>query len=420
MSTSNLSVSETARVVRFPHSKNDLRRISVEDSEGLYDVYRLEPRALDWPASEIPDDVNPRSHDEECLKGTLARDIEKTLREEPENFWLANRGGFLLAEKVKFDPEKSIVTLFITDTDIHGMADGATTNAIIKKLQDELKQKEDPDLRESLELARFNLDVVVGINDRERIAKLVQGRNRSRVVKEWSLADFKGDFDWIKKIIDREHGPFKDRIGWEENSGKSVSVLDLTSLMMLFHPIFDDPKEKRRKAPTVAYSSKGINDRRLIDPKMSKGFRQLETVLEDIVKLHDYVYSNFVSTYERYNKQVHNTGSKLGRRRGIENKETTLPLTGTIAEKKIDKGLLFPLLASLRALLKFKNGKATWVMDPFKFFDNRGPDLMSTLIDQYELCDKNPQTTGKKKANYTALHNEARLILGEELQKVDN
>jgi len=417
MSTSSLPVSETARVIRFPHSKDYLRRISVDDSEGLYDVYRLEPRVLDWPASEIPDDVNPRSHDEECLKSKVARDIEQTLRESPEDFWLANRGGFVLVEKVRFDPEKSVVTLIITDTDIHGMADGATTNAVISKLQKELHQKDDPGLRKALELARVNLDVVVGITDRERIAKLVQGRNRSRAVKEWTLADFKGEFDWIKKVIDRDHGPFKDRIGWEENSGNPVSVLDLISMMLLFHPIYDDPSDRRRMAPTAAYSSKGINDRRLTDPKMAPGFRQLEPVLEDIIRLHDHVYSAFEPTYERYNKEVNKTGAKLARRKGVENKRFSLPLTGNQTEYKVDKGLLFPLLASLRALLNFENGKASWRVDPVGFFDDYGPDLMGTLIDQYELCNKNPQTTGKKKANYTALHNQARLKLGEKLSQ---
>ena len=417
MKTSIISNPETPCVVHFPHSKDDLRRISVEDSDGQYDVYRLEPRVLYWPASEIPDDVNPRSHDEECLNNPVARDIEQTLRKSPEDFWLANRGGFILVEKVKFDPLKSIVTLTISDSDIHGMADGATTNAVINKLQKELQQTDDPDLREALKLARLNLDVVVGITDRDRIAKLVQGRNRSRTVREWSLADFKGDFDWIKNVIDRKSGPFKDRIGWEENSGKPVSILDLISLMLLFHPIYDDPAERRRKAPTAAYSSKGINDRKLIDPKMAPGFRQLESVLEDIIRLHDYIYSKFEPTYERYNKEVNNTGAKLGRRNGVENKKITLPLTGMETEYTVDKGLLFPLLGSLRALLSFDNDKASWRVDPIRFFDDYGPDLMGTLIGQYELCNKNPQTTGKKRANYIAVHNEARLKLSEKLSK---
>ncbi|MBW7988879.1 MAG: hypothetical protein FVQ84_02500 [Planctomycetes bacterium] len=411
------TLSKPPCIVSFPHSKKDLRRISVEDSQGNYDVYRLAPKVLDWPADSIPDEVNPRSHDEECLKSKVARDIEDTLRYGPDDFWLANRGGYVLVEQVKFDPQKSIVTLLITDFDIHGIADGATTNAVIQKLQKELERTDDSELRMALEKARFNLDIVVGLIDRERIEKLVQGRNRSVPIKEWSLADFKGQFDWIKNMIDRKHGPFKGRIGWEENSGKPISVLDLVSLMLLFHPIYDDPCERRRKAPTVAYSSKGGNDRRLVDPKLTQGFLQLGSVLEDIIRLHDYVYTNFQPTYKRYIKQVYNKAGKPARRKGVENSKFTLPLTGTETECKVDKGLLFPLLASLRALIIFVDDKASWQIDPFKFFDEFGPDLMGTLIDQYELCDKNPQTTGKKKAVYTALHNEGRLLLSDKLSQ---
>jgi hypothetical protein len=67
----------------------------------------------------------------------------------------------------------------------------------------------------------------------------------------------------------------------------------------------------------------------------------------------------------------------------------------------------------LRALLSFQNGQARWRTEPRAFFDTYGSQLMDTLIEQYELCRGNPQTTGKTKAVYTALHNQARLLLRE-------
>jgi len=330
----------------------------------------------------------------------------------------APRGGYVLAERVKFDPNRAIVEITIGDTEIHGIADGATTNAVIKKLQQELKQTGDSELGRALATARFNVDVVVGMTDRERIAKLVQGRNRSVQVKEWSLANFKGQYDWIKDHIDRVGGPFRGKIGWEENSGKQVSILDLISLLTLFHPVYDDPSERRRKAPTVAFSSKGSNDKRLADEDMGEGFQRLKPVIEDVLRLHDHVYVDFVTTYKKYNEDFHQRSSRPTRRRGIgkeENKAFALPLTGRMTKFRIDKGLMFPLLAAFRALLGYKHDDAFWLVNPEEFFNEYGPDLMATLIEQYELCKSNPATTGKTKAVYTALHNQARLLLSEKL-----
>jgi hypothetical protein len=400
--------------LRFPHSKDDLRKITVRDEYGQYDLYRMAPAVLTWPAVHVPDKVNPRSHDAECLKSPVARSIEDTLRHTPEDFWLANRGGFLLADRVKFEPDRGQVEIYLTDEDIHGMADGATTNAVIAKVQKEHRQSKDDVLGKALQTARFNLDVVVGLTDLDRIAKLVQGRNRSVQVKEWSLSDFKGAFNWLKDHIDRCGGPFRGKIGWQENAGTDLSVLDLLSLLTLFHPVYDDPAERRRRrAPTVAYSSKGTADRRLVDPDLSAGYMALLPVIEDILRLHDHVYAGFEPAYERFNKEVYNKGAKLGKRRGVECRQVVLPLTGTQSQYRVDKGLLFPLLAAHRALLRGTQAGVKWRLVPIQFFDERGPDLVGLLFEEYEKLGRNPTATGKTASVYTNLHNQARLLLAE-------
>jgi hypothetical protein len=246
------------------------------------------------------------------------------------------------------------------------------------------------------------LDVVVGLNDLERIGKLVRGRNRSVPVKEWSLKDFKGEFDWLKAHIDRTGGPFRGKIGWEENAGTEVSVLDLIGVMTLFHPSYHN-QGGRRSAPTVAFSSKGTGDQRLIDEEMAPGYQSLRPVLEDVLYLHDYVYANFEPTYERYNKSVHNKGSKLGKRRGFECRAIILPFTGTQSEYRVDKGMLYPLLAAHRALLRFPSSGAKWRTDPRQLFDDHGPDLVRKMFDQYENLNNNPAAVGKNRAVYESL-----------------
>jgi len=393
--------------LRFPHTKDDLRRITVKDDFGEYDVYRISPYAADWPAELVPDEVNPRSHDENCLTSKVARDIEQTLREEPEDFWLANRGGFLLADRVRFDPEKAQLEIQLTDENLHGLADGATSNAIIAKLRKEAAKNEDEDLLSSLRRARFNMDVVVGLNDMGRVGKLVQGRNRSVQVKEWSLTDFRGGFEWLQDFVDRPGGPYRGKIGWQENAGTPTSVLDLISIMTLFHKAYSNG----RRAPTVAFSSKGSADKRLLEQSMVDGYKALMPVLEDIIRLHDTIYAQFEPTYEIHVREAKGTGAKAGRRKGIDRKETILPLTGMISEYRVDKGLLFPLIAAHRALLRYVDGKAEWAVDPFAFFEEHGSDLMGRLIDEYEKLGKNPASVGKNGSAYENLFQRAENIL---------
>lgn len=321
------------------------------------------------------------------------------------------RSSLLERRSMRVGQEYRLIPVALPDGVFHAkciyLADGATTNAVIAKLRMEAKKNGDELLQSSLRSARFNMDVVVGLTDMARVAKLVQGRNRSIQVKEWSLNDFRGGFGWLKELIDRPDGPFRNKIGWEENALAVWSVLDLISLMTLFHPAYGGRANRRRRAPTVAFSSKGTADRRLLDTEMSDGYRTLEPVLEDVVRLHDHVYAQFERAYGRYNRDVHGKGAKLGRRRGIEARAIILPLTGTKSEYRVEKGLIFPLLAAFRSLLQYSEGKASWRKDPIEFFDKFGPDLVGRLFDEYEKLGKNPAAVGKNASVYETLYEKA-------------
>ena len=400
----------------FPISKDELRRIAVEDSRGAYDLYRLSPTVKNWPAEEVPDQVNPRSHDAECLTGKVAADIEATLRGNPEDFWLANRGGFLLAERVKFSPDAGTIAITLEDLDLHGLADGATSNAVMAKLRGELKQTKDPSLAAALAKARFNIDVVVGLTEHDRIRTLVQGRNRSVQVKEWSLADFGGHFNWLKEVVDRRGGLLRGKIGWEENSSAAVSVLDLISLLTLFHPIYDGEGGRRRSAPTTAFSSKGTADKRLLDPKMADGYKALRDVIDDIANLHDHVHMHFHSAYCTYVEETFGKKARLGsRKNAVEAHSTPLPFTDETCEYRIDKGMIFPLLASMRCLLDFSRGNARWKRPPTDFFDEFGSELVGKLFDEYDKLRNNPAAVGKNRSVYETLYEKAQnLLLNQE------
>jgi hypothetical protein len=416
--TSPQSEQPSPRVIKFRIGKEHLRKFEFPNGEDIT-IYHLYPTLAEWVGKAIPDDVNPRSHDLDMIQSSVARDIKNTIRNRPEDFFLANRGATVVAEALRYDPTRGEVEIQITDPDLHGLADGATSDAVVELLQREIGGtrkftdmviEEIPDY---LKRARFHVEVIVGLANRDRIGMLARGRNTSRQVKSWSLADFQGAFDWIRDILEAPKSKFQSRIGYEENAGKEINVLDVISIMTLLSKEWDDKGAGlKRKAPTVAYSSKGRMDTRLQDPNLAPYYKALSPILEDILRLHDYVYAQFENAYKEAMG-----GGKLGRRRGVESRPTNpivLPLTGSKSNYEIPNGYVFPLLASFRALVTYDAvGNAQWKSSPFKFFDDYGPELIQVLIEQVDNLGGYPQLSGKSRAVYTSLHDRAKLLVAE-------
>jgi hypothetical protein len=407
------------KALQFRVDKEHLRQIEVERGVHVYHIY---PTLDSWIGRETPDDVNPRSHEDNALTGGVPRQIEETLKGAPLDFYLANRGGTLLARSLKFDKDRGLVRIELTDFNgedaIHGMADGGTTDAVIARVQQEAAEaaglasfKAVQAAPAFLKKARFHLEVIVGLENRDRIRTLVQGRNTSRQVKSWTIAEFQGHFDWIKDVLESEKSRFKGRVGYEENDGAPVTILEVLAILTLFHRDFDT----RGQAPTVAYSSKGKLDKRLV--KFAEGYQSLAPILEDLLMLHDHVYVHFEDAF----KLAFPKG-KIGARGPREDKlfiraDHVMPLSGTAAPIQVHAGFLYPVLAAHRALVRYKKTttgpKATWRTDPFKFFDKHGGDLIDDLFSQMDAIGDNPNQIGKQKSVYTALHNTARLIVAD-------
>jgi hypothetical protein len=399
-------------------------------------VYHIYPTLAAWVGKTMPDGVNPRSHDADCLKSPVARQIENKILEKPDNFYLANRGITIMADAVNHTG--NICEIVITDPQQQGAADGATTDAVISKVQTLLARELSEDkqifygqfldgitsgnkvdwdkIPDVLRKARVHLEVHVGLEDRERIADLVEGRNTSRQVKGWSMADFKGEFDDLKGILERDKSPFKGLIGWEENSPQDVNVLDVLSLLTLMHPEFDEQDEQGKdKAPVVAYANKGRMDSRLADEDLRKAYKRLNPLVIDILKLYEFMYAEFEGAYDA----AFGNKSRLGKREGVtprHDNPVVLPLTGFKANYVIPNGFLFPLLASFRALVTY-TPQTGWKADPYEFFRKHGKKLVAELMDQVESVGGNPNVAGKKKQVYTAMHAQTRLALSRELAK---
>jgi soluble cytochrome b562 len=406
--------------VSFHVSKNYIRTLKSDDGVSIYHAY---PTLADYAAGLIPDKVNPRTHGPECLKGMLPKEIRSTLETTPQSFSLINRGSTILSDNAWFDPIKEQLTITFTDYDgddpIHGMPDGATTDAVIKDAQrdalrsilaildehqpltintyQELIQKHHELIPNYLKTARIHLEIIKGISCRSDIADISEGRNTGRQVKQWSLEDFRGGFDWLKKALDK--AGYGDIVGYEEMAGKDITVLDVIAIINLFHQQYNDSCQ-----PTISYSCKG----KMLDRAIQSvdGLKMLEPLIVDILKLHDLVYSTIPKAYGAYGGILTSLCSKDGTFKKFGNPRK-LPFSDYCATNSIPTGVLFPVLASMRAIISYdRTGRAFWNVPYEKFWEENKETLVNQLLDDFKVS-RNPNVCGKSAAIYGNLYRTA-------------
>lgn len=415
-------------VIKFHAPEDSVRRNRFKIGKQEITIMHAYPTLANWHGGVVPDQVNPRSHDENCLGSSVAQDIADTLQEKPDYFMLANRGLTILAEDVQFDKTKEIVTLIIADPRTQGTADGGTSDSVIAAEQARVAGEDNifanmkpQDIPEFLQKAQVHLEIIVGLKDKEAIESLVGGRNTSRQVRSWSLANFGGKFNFLKDILEDEKSPFKGRIGYEENADKPASILDVLSALTVFHPIYDTTEEDEfeSKAPTAAYASKGKMDRLLGDESMLPGYMSLSSITADVLNLYEYLITHFEKAYAGKKG-----GKRLGRRAGVKSSAGgdpfELKFTGAKSNYLIPLGLIYPLLASFRALVGYgSRGKrvAKWKTNPFEFFDKHGSELVSYLMEQVAELGNNPNMAGKKRHVYTTLHDRVDSLYSKSVRK---
>jgi hypothetical protein len=406
------------KVIEFPIHRDQIRRFQFKKRNGVpYSIYHIYPLLSGWKPKEVPDNNNPRSHKENILGKGVAMDIEGTLNGvngiDPSDFHLANRGCTIFVDEVRYDPKTSICQIILADYEgsncAHGMADGATTDAVLAKFK---RENIGDDVLEDINV---HLEVIEGLSDKDSITSLSQGRNTSQQVKKWSLADFGNQFNWLKKILEGYSGV----IGYDENEGKDVTILDVIAIINLFNPYYGTGNEETT-SPTISYSGKANLVDHFLNPSVQRGFLSLDNIIIEILDLHDYVISKYQETYSRMRKDKDDkTGGRLFALKGANNallfksfdktRKVTQKLNFSDYQtniKKLPTSMLYPILGSMRCLLEIhSDGKMGWKRPPREFFDKHGASIMKVAFDQFETAARNnPNAFGKTAPIYQTIY----------------
>lgn len=390
-------------IYRFHLSPDRVRKFQDPVNDGIAIHHAYIP-VMEFKRELLPDDINPRSHEE--MSGRVPKAIESSAANSPEDFHLLNRGILILAQSCTYDNNTRMLEIKIENPADGGIADGGTTDRVLARMLDAnvLKSQKmtTDEMVRSLNSAFVHVEVISGAYN-GRLTALAGARNTSNQVKEFALDNLDHKFDWLKEVI--ENSQLAGRIRYRENDPEPVDVRTVLAILTMFHPKWD----QEQKEPVVAYSGKGGILSYFRDDEWLPGYLQLKPVVVEILRLFDYVHEHFKEQYITFNRAVKDSGARFGGRREV-GKGKVLQLTNTEVGYSISDGWLYPVVSALRMLLDFSDPKgATWKFDPFSYFNDYGYELVGDVVEQSATYGYNPNTVGKSRPVWAGLRGRVKL-----------
>ncbi len=333
--------------------------------------------------------LNPR---DPKISSGVAMKIQSTLKDNPESFFLKNRGLTLMVDSVAFDNQNNEIRLEMSNQNKNGLLDGGHTFRVIRNFLEALSKDEIDEIN-----AFVRIEFLEGIQDVEEAVGIVESRNTSTQVKEQSIEELKKNYEEIKKVLKDQ--PYAESIAYkeyellEDGDKKNIDIKEILSYLVCF----DIEEFGSEKHPIKAYSSKASVVQHFRDNKdrMSKYVDLLPSILE----LRDFIYLELPDAYNL-------SGGKFGGLTGVielsnkarMNKEE-LPFTGKESNYRIPNSFIYPILASFRNLVQIKDGKCSWKILPVKLFRELKNDLAVRLGEQAKEL-RNPNKLGKDSATW--------------------
>jgi hypothetical protein len=295
-----------------------------------------------------------------------------TAESRPDMFQLMNRGIIFLCRDAEYDRRSKKIKVRVPEAVLSrksgqepfGPMDGGHTKAAMHQVVEEaesgaynaIKNWSMPYGRVRFVINKEGLDV----------APIVEAVNTSLQVKEYTLDEYQGRFDKLKKALG-DQGFDVDKVSWRENEDREWHVVEIIQRLSLFL------KERWTSLQPVAmYKSKTKALRLYANPESRREFTRLSPVIMDVVSLPEYIQAQF-SLGDVLK------GRKLGKLEGVKKlKEPwTRPNTVWPTEHRIDMGVLLPMAAAFRQLLYVKRGQDdySWRVDYKKVFEECADEL---------------------------------------------
>lgn len=367
-------------------------------------IYHLWVKLADVP-SGLPTEVNPR---EVNVKTKVYRRIVDGINDSTGNFFINNRGILISAKSVKINKVDGIIELDVGDDSeesraTYGVLDGGHTyHAIISNNVIDSDQY-------------VHLEIATNI---QNIDDLASARNTSVQVSDKAIAELANKFEFVKQAIHSE--PYAKEISYRQNENERIDAIDLVRLMFMFNK---DKFKSSNSQPVASYSGKAQVLKDYIENfgKSNNPYIKLAQLLPDFTKLYDLIEKEMHIGYKEYYEN-----GKFGNWKGIDSSSKKVFKTKYYQEEMkygISQGFIYPILAAFRALIKEKDGKYIWEIDPFTVWDSIKSKLVGNTIEMSRQLGSNPQSTGKSSTlwaqNYDAVDTSKLKLIIEKMKSLE-
>jgi len=345
---------------------------------------------------DLPTDMNFQTNPRfQNMKTKVVKKIKESLQIDDNSFHLKNRGILLSAKSVKFNNITGDLSLEFEDPTVHGNVDGGHTYHAILEVRDNISHTH-----------FVKLEIMTGI---ENIFELVAAaRNTSVQVQDKAIAELSNKFQFVKDFIANE--PFSGDIAYKDNDDKDIEIIYIISLLYMFNiDKFNSPNVAPVNACTATQNCMKdfleVYDKTENDLSENPYYK-MKNIIIDIFMLHDELQKNI----NNYYRQTFGNGARYGQVKGVIVGGTTSTFYRYDIEHTTPKGLIFPILGSLRALVEEENGFYRWKSDPFEYLNRLGKNLVGETIERHRSLGNNPASVGKDSNHWKQLY---RLVLLE-------
>lgn len=354
-------------------------------------------QAKDVP-SGIRTDANAR--DAEGLNRRVYREVHESLMGRDAmagSFDLMNKGIVCLADGVRRIDDTNYE---ITIRDGQGIVDGGHTYKIICDAQNEGVIPDEQFVE---------IQIRTGVDDR-LITDISRGLNTGMQVKDHSIANLAGKFDWIKDELRAES--YFSRIAWNESDKGDYDVRDIICVLEAMN-VIDFPNESSVH-PVAAYEKWSVPTKKFADDfdahenVVNTKYHKLRGVLRDALRLFDTIRHDFRDVYN--SSDLGNAGALdiMEEARG-KSKAFDFPFAGLgPSQYRLTKGALYPIFGAFRNALALEaDGSVRWIggFDAvLKLWENVAPELAKQTKQAIKDYGHKPDVIGKNRGHWTNMH----------------